>query len=106
MAGGYPQLEMIMSKFPAVVDTVTIVSMIGRKRMCAIITEKLKILRIVKKSGNKKLVDIAGDSRSPSSTLNSIVAKATDIEGSACLVCLTASIHGFKVGNILVVSKV
>ena len=59
--------------------------MSGRKRKCVTIAEKLNILKVVNESGNKKRVDIAKELGIAPSTLNSIVAKATEIEESSCI---------------------
>ena len=56
--------------------------MSGRKRKCVTIADKLNILKVVKESGNKKRVDIAKELGITPSTLNSLVAKTTEIEVS------------------------
>ena len=55
----------------------------GRKRKYITVSDKLNVLKLVKESGNKKRVDIAKELGIAPSTLNSLVAKATEIEESA-----------------------
>ena len=74
--------------------------MSGRKRKCVTIAGKLNILKVVKKSGNKKWVDIAKELGIAPSTLNSILAKATKIEESARVFGVQViSEHVFKAEN-------
>ena len=66
-------------------------NMSGRKRKCIKITEKFKVLKVIKESGNKNQSGVSKELGIVGLImLNFVVAKATVVEESVCM-CLKST---------------